>query len=316
MKKISFIIPCYGSEKTISKVIEEIIDKVAEKKTEYKYEIICVNDCSKDKVLDVLKSIAEKNKQLKVISFTKNMNRPSAVMAGLRHSLGDYVVIMDDDGQCPMDELWRLISPLEEGIDVAMAKYPERKQSLFKDFGTFMNKLMTSFFLDRPKNLEFTNFMALQKIIVQEIIRYKNPYPYMTGLLLRSTNSFKNVEMEERNRFSGRTTFSFKKMLDLWLNGVTAFSIKPLRIATFIGFISAAGGFIYGLTLIIMKICGANFDAGYSSIVALLLFIGGIIMLMLGIVGEYVGRIYISINESPQYVIKEKVNFEKDNNNH
>ena len=128
---------------------------------------------------------------------------------------------------------------------------------------------------------------------------------------MRSTQNFTNVEMEERERMSGSTTFSFKKMLDLWLNGVTAFSIKPLRISTFVGVICAIVGFIYGLVLIIEKLIGMDITVGYSSIVAILLFIGGVIMIMLGIIGEYIGRIYISINNSPQYIIKEKINFDE-----
>jgi len=310
MKKISFVIPCYGSEKTIEKVIDEIIEVVGQRKS-YNYEIVCVNDHSKDHVLDVLRKIASKNKNVKVIDFAKNMNRPSAVMAGLKYSDGDYRIILDDDGQCPMQNLWRLIEPLEKGSDVSMAKYPERKQGLFKNFGTAMNKAMTRFFLERPKDLEFTNFMALKSFIAEEIIKYDNPYPYLTGLLLRSTQNFANVEMEERERMSGSTTFSFKKMLDLWLNGVTAFSIKPLRISTFVGVICAIVGFIYGLVLIIEKLIGMDITVGYSSIVAILLFIGGVIMIMLGIIGEYIGRIYISINNSPQYIIKEKINFDE-----
>lgn len=310
MKKISFIIPCYGSEKTIEKVIHEITTVVKEK-SNYTYEILCVNDCSKDNVLEVLRKLAAEDKHIKVISFTKNMNRPSAVMAGLKYSTGDYRVILDDDGQCPMRNLWGLIKPLEDGADVSMAKYPERKQNLFKNFGTAMNKAMTRFFLNRPKDLEFTNFMAMQSFIAEEIIKYDNPYPYLTGLLLRSTSNFVNVPMDERERISGTTTFSFKKMLDLWLNGITAFSIKPLRISTFVGVLCAIIGFIYGLVLIIEKLIGVNIAVGYSSIVAILLFIGGVIMIMLGIIGEYIGRIYISINNSPQYIIKEMINFDE-----
>ena len=133
MKKISFIIPCYGSEKTIEKVIDEIISIVKTKK-DYGYEIICINDHSKDNVMSILRKIAQNNKQVKVLSFSKNMNRPSAVMAGLRYASGDYLVILDDDGQCPMQNLWQLLKQLDNGYDISMAKYPERKQNIFKNF--------------------------------------------------------------------------------------------------------------------------------------------------------------------------------------
>lgn len=307
-KKLSFIIPCYGSEKTVEPVINEIQEVVSKNKN-YDYEIIAVNDHSPDNVWNILKKIAEKNKKVKLINLAKNMNRPGALMAGMSKATGDYIILMDDDGQCPMKNLWKLIRPLEEGHDVSIAKYPSYKQTKFKSFGTMVNRKMTEVVMEKPKDLSFTNFSALKKYIVEEITKYNNPYPYLTGLLLRTTSDIVNVEMEERERITGSTTFTLKKMLNLWINGFTAFSIKPLRISTFIGFLTATIGFIFGLYIIISKLfIHSNIVPGYSSIMAILLFVAGIIMLMLGLIGEYIGRIYISINNSPQYVIKETVN--------
>ena len=307
-KKLSFIIPCYGSEKTVGIVINEI-DKIVKQNSKYDYEIIAVNDHSPDKVWEVLKDIAKSNFRVKLINLAKNMNRPGALMAGLSKTTGDYIILMDDDGQCPMENLWKLIEPLEEGHDVSIAKYPIYKQSKFKSFGTIVNRLMTEIVMEKPKDLSFTNFSAMKRYIVDEIIKYKNPYPYMTGLLLRTTSDIVNVEMEERERITGSTNFTFKKMLNLWINGFTAFSIKPLRISTIIGIITATIGFLYGVYVIIHKlIIHSAVAQGYSSLMAVILFIGGIIMMMLGMIGEYIGRIYISINNSPQYVIKETFN--------
>lgn len=170
---------------------------------------------------------------------------------------------------------------------------------------------MTEVIIEKPKDLMFTNFAILKRFVVDEIIKYKNPYPYMTGLMLRTTSDIINVEMEERNRLSGSTTFTFKKMFSLWINGFTAFSIKPLRMSTFLGFISSIVGLIFCIVIILQKIFNPAISQGYSSIMAVILFIGGIIMLMLGLLGEYIGRIYISINNSPQYVIKERINCHK-----
>ena len=311
MEKISFVIPCYGSENTIEAVIDEIIDIVSQK-SEYDYEIIAVNDCSPDNVLDKLYYLSKNNKKVKVINFAKNMNRPGAVMAGLNYAKGDYVVVMDDDGQCPMNNFWQLLKPLLDGHDVSIASYPERKQSIFKDFGTLVNKKMTQFILDRPKDMQFTNFMVMKSYIVKEITNYKNPYPYYTGLLLRTTSDIINIQMDERERFSGSTTFTFGKMLGMWLNGLTAFSIKPLRLSSLVGVICAIIGFIFGIVTIIRKLVVPDISVGWSSTVSIMLFIGGLIMLMLGMIGEYIGRIYISINNSPQYVIKETINIDED----
>ena len=313
-KKISFIIPCYGSEKTVGIVIDEIEKKVSEKK-EYNYEIIAVNDQSPDNVWNVLKEIAKTNNNVKIINLAKNMNRPGALMAGMSKVTGDYIVLMDDDGQCPMENLWDLIKPLEEGHDVSIAKYPQYKQSIFKSFGTIVNRKMTEIIIGKPKDLSFTNFSAMKRYIVEEIIKYKNPYPYMTGLLLRTTSDIVNVKMEERERISGSTNFTLRKMLNLWINGFTAFSVKPLRISTVIGFVTALIGFVYGIYIIIHKLfLHTEVMQGYSSTMSALLFVGGIIMMMLGIIGEYIGRIYISINNSPQYVIKEMLNIDEGEN--
>lgn len=307
-KKLSFIIPCYGSEKTVELVIDEI-DKVVSQNPRYDYEVVAVNDHSPDNVWQVLKNIAQNNPKVKLINLAKNMNRPGALMAGMSKTTGDYIILMDDDGQCPMESLWKLIEPLENGHDVSIAKYPTYKQSKFKSFGTIVNRKMTEIVMEKPKDLSFTNFSALKRYIVEEITKYKNPYPYLTGLLLRTTSDIVNVEMEERERITGSTNFTFKKMLNLWINGFTAFSIKPLRISTIVGIITAALGFIYGIYIIIHKlVVHTTVLQGYSSLMAVMLFIGGIIMIMLGMIGEYIGRIYISINNSPQYVIKETVN--------
>lgn len=312
MSKISFIIPCYGSEKTIESVVTEIKETVAKNK-KYTYEIIAVNDCSPDGVWDVLKKIASSDKRIIALNLAKNMNRPGALMAGLSRCSGDYVVLMDDDGQCPMNRLWDLVKELESGHDVAIAKYSEYKQKKIKSIGTFLNRKMSEIIIDKPKDLAFTNFTVIKKYIADEILKYKNPFPYMTGLILRTTRDIVNVEMEERTRLSGQSNFTFKKMFSLWINGFTAFSIKPLRISIVLGCIATICGLFYGLALICMACLGLEvFD--YSFLIPILLFIGGVIMLMLGIIGEYVGRIYISINNSPQYVIKEAINFSRNKN--
>ena len=312
-KKISFVIPCYGSEKTVGIVIDEIIDVVG-KNPKYDYEIVAVNDKSPDNVWNVLQEIAKSNDKIKLINLAKNMNRPGALMAGLSIVTGDYIILMDDDGQCPMENLWDLIKPLEEGHDVSIAKYPSYKQTKFKGLGTIINRKMTEIVMEKPKDLSFTNFSALKKYIVDEIIKYKNPYPYMTGLLLRTTSDIVNVQMEERERITGKTNFTFKKMLNLWINGFTAFSVKPLRISTILGILTAIAGILYAIVIIVHKLFIHSYVIpGYSSIMSVILFIGGIIMMMLGMIGEYIGRIYISINNSPQYVIKEMVNVKKEN---
>jgi len=312
MKKISFCIPCYNSSKTIEQVITEIEDIVLQRESDFCYEVITAIDGSPDNVYDVLQKISTKNKCVKVIDLAKNFGQANARMAAFSYATGDYVVCLDDDGQCPMDCLWKLIEPLEfEKADVSIAKYPKKKQSTFKNIGSAFNKAMTHFMLDVDKDFEMSNFFVMKKYVVERILNYTNPYPYMSGLLSQTTNKFAFVKMEERERYCGKTGYNFKKLLSLFVNGFTNFSVKPLRMANLLGFICALIGLIYGIIVVIQKLCGMNIQMGYASIITILLFVGGMIMILLGIIGEYVGRIYISLNNAPQYVIKNKINIDE-----
>ncbi|MDR1603974.1 MAG: glycosyltransferase [Gracilibacteraceae bacterium] len=305
MPKLSFVIPCYGSELTIERVIAEI-GLVATQKPEYDYEIICVNDSSPDNVLPLLRRLAASDPRLTVVDLSRNMGKHSAVMAGYSLATGDIIINLDDDGQSPMPHLWELLLPLSEGYDISMAKYPRKMQSRFKNFASRINAEMAHLLLGKPRSLAFENFSAVKRFVIDEVLKYQNPYPYLDGLYLRSTGKIANVVMEQRERSDGRGGFTFLKSLKLWLNGFTAFSVKPLRISTFLGAAVALAGFIYGLWIIIRKLfLVPEMSTGYPSIMSALLFIGGMIMMMLGMLGEYVGRIYISINKSPQYVIRE-----------
>ena len=310
-KLISFCIPCYRSEKTIGIVIDEIIEMMGKRSEEYDYEIINVIDGSPDNVYAVLKNIAKGNEKIKVINLAKNFGQAGARMATLRYAKGDFVVCMDDDAQCPMQELWNLFKPMEEGKDVSIARYPKKKQSAFKNLGSKFNNKMVHTLMDVPKEFEMSNFFIMRRYLVDEILEYKNPYPYLIGLINRATHNIGYVVMEERERAAGTTGYTFKKLISLWMNGFTAFSVIPLRISSFIGVICAFIGFVFGLVTIIRKLINPMVGAGWSSTIAIILFVGGLIMLMLGMIGEYLGRIYISLNKSPQYVVRETVNVDE-----
>ena len=169
---------------------------------------------------------------------------------------------------------------------------------------------MAQWLIDKPKGLRIMSYFACKRYVIEDVKKYDNPYPYISGLLLRTTKRIGNVEIHHRERIEGKSGYTMKKLLLLWLNGFTAFSVKPLRIATITGALTAVAGFIYGLYIIINKLVHPMTPLGYSSTMAVLLFLGGMIMLMLGLIGEYIGRIYISINNAPQYVIRKSVNTE------
>lgn len=309
MTLLSFVIPCYRSEKTIEKVIDEIIATVAQREG-YDYEVIAVNDSSPDNVYEVLKRIAAANKKVKVINFAKNMGKHAAVLAGYSVARGKYIVNLDDDYQCPTYALWSLLEPVErDECDYATAKYCFKQEAWYKRLGSNVNVWMGHVMLDKPMSLRLENFSVMKAFVAREVIGYKNPYPYLEGLILRVTRRILAVPMEERERGDDNATgFTLKKSMSLLMNGLTAFSVKPLRVASLCGTLFAIMGFILGIVMVVRKLVNPAVPTGYSSIVAILLFSSGLIMLMLGLIGEYLGRMYICLNGSPQYVIRETIN--------
>ena len=210
----------------------------------------------------------------------------------------------------------KLLDKLEEGYDAVYAKYEHKHHSAFRNLGSKVNELMARVMLEKPDNLYVSSYFAVKRFVVEDMIQYENSYPYVIGLVLRATGNITNVVVNHRDREEGVSGYTLKKLFGLWFNGFTAFSVKPLRIATCFGGFCAILGFLYGIYTIIKRLVNPNVPMGFSSTMAAIVFFGGMIMLMLGLIGEYIGRIYISLNNSPQYVIREKLNFVQGNMGH
>lgn len=311
--KISFVIPCYRSELTLEGVVKEIQDTMVEM-TKYSYEIILVNDCSPDNTYEVIRKLAKENDNIKGLCLAKNFGQHSALMAGLREATGDITVCLDDDGQTPANQVGRLLDAIENGADVVYARYAHKKHSIFRNLGSRLNDRMTRSMLGKPKDLYVSSYFAAKRYVVDEMCRYTNAYPYVIGLVLRTTKNIVNVDIEHRNREVGESGYTMGKLIGLWLNGFTSFSIKPLRFFTAVGAITACLGFLYGIYTIIKKlfIQPDGLVVGFSALMSVIVFMGGLILLVLGLVGEYIGRMFISINNSPQYVISERTDSKND----
>ena len=306
MEKLSFVIPCYGSETTIEIVVNEIRETLKQR-PEYDYEIILVNDCSPDRVWPRIRALALADSHITGIDLAKNFGQHAALMAGYRHCTGDLIISLDDDGQTPACELFTLVDKMKEGWDVVYASYAHKMHSGFRNFGTWMNERMTESLIGKPKGLRVTSYFIMRRFIADEILRYENAYPYIEGLIFRATRNIANVPVTHHERMVGESGYTFSKLLALWFNGFTAFSVKPLRIATFCGSACACIGFMYGIYVVIRKLVDSSIEMGWSSIIASIFFLGGLILIMLGMIGEYIGRIYISINNAPQYTIRQVV---------
>ena len=301
MKKVSFVIPCYRSALTIRAVSDEIDSAMAEL-PEYEHEIILVNDCSPDNTFEVISELALQRGHITAVDLARNFGQHAALMAGMRRSSGDVVVCLDDDGQTPACEVGRLLEKLEEGFDVVYASYDSKQHSGFRNFGSRVNALMTEIMLGKPRELSLTSYFAAKRFIIDEMLRYENCFPYVMGLVLRSTKNICNVPVTHRKREEGRSGYTMGKLLSLWMNGFTSFSIKPLRMATYLGAFTAFLGFVYAVIIVIRHFTEGMAPLGWSSTTALLLLLGGIILVVLGLIGEYVGRIFMCVNASPQYV--------------
>lgn len=306
---ISFVIPCYCSGNNIRKVIQEIddiMDSMA-----LTYEIIMVNDGSPDNTFEILEDIVKSHQNAMAIDLARNSGQHAAIMAGFNFAKGDLIATCEDDGQSDISIVPQLISKVKEGFDVAAPRYLDRgKRSLFRRFGTKCNSLISNWMIPRPKGLFVPIFFVAKRFVIKEIINYNQPYPYIEGLVLRSTFSIALIDARQNERVEGKSGYTFGKMISLWLNGFTSFSIKPLRLSLFIGLIVAFFGFIMGVYIVINKLVHPEVLLGWSSIIAVILFMFGLLFIILGMIGEYVGRIYLCINKTPQYVVRKVIGFE------
>ena len=306
MKLVSFVIPCYRSEHTIAAVTEEISAAMA-KLDGYDYELVLVNDCSPDGTFAVLRELADGDARITAVDLARNFGQHAALMCGMRHTAGDYVVCLDDDGQTPADEVGKLLAKLEEGYDVVYASYEVKQESGFRQFGSDVNRRMTELMLGKPRELELTSYFAARRFLIDEMLRYEHCYPYVMGLVLRSTKKICNVPVTHRARAVGSSGYTLGKLLGLWMNGFTSFSIKPLRISIWAGAVLALLGFLYALVAVVRYFTVHLAPLGWTTTTVLLLIVGGFILIMLGMVGEYVGRVFMCVNATPQYVEREVV---------
>ena len=301
---ISFVIPCYRSVDTLPHVVADIQELVSSRDG-YEAEIILVNDCSPDDTFKCIRELTETYDNVIGIDIAKNRGQQNAMMAGFHYTSGELIIGCDDDGQTPVETAFQMIDLLEEeDYDVVCAKYRDRgHRSLFRRLGTWADRKMVKVFLEKPDEFNTAIYFVARRFVIEEIMQYSNPYPYWTGLLLRTTHNIGNVETVQKDRLAGTSNYNFRKLISLWINGLTSCSVKPLRFAALLGALMALAGFVIIIILVILKLV-SGFSMGWTSIIATNILVGGVIMLMLGMIGEYIGRIYLSMNKEPQYVIR------------
>lgn len=300
---LSIVVPVYNGEKTIGRLVDGLVKELGNL---YKLEVVLVNDSSPDNSETVCISLFERYKGIvKFYSLSKNVGEHSAVMAGLSKTTGDYVVIMDDDFQNPISEVIKLIDKFKEGdYDVVYSYYKEKKHSFLRNIGSRFNDRVANFMLKKPKDLYLSSFKALNRFLVDEILKYEGPFPYIDGLILQVTNKIGRVMVEHHPRIEGRSGYTLKKLLSLWLNMFTSFSILPLRFAILIGLIFSLFGLFLGVYIFFEKLANPELPIGYASLAVIVSIFAGVQLIMIGMVGEYLGRVFLTLNKKPQYTIK------------
>lgn len=302
---LSVVIPVYNSESTLEPLVNTLL-KVA---GQFEPEIVLVNDGSKDNSEFICASLAAKYSCVKFISLRKNRGEHNAVICGLNYCTGDFVAIIDDDFQNPPSEIISLLNAaIEYNYDVVYAKYEKKRHSFFRNIGSALNDWSCTHLLGKPKGLYLCSFKLLKKEIVEEIISYKGPFPYIDALILRCTDNIGTQTVLHADRKEGKSNYTLKKLISLYLNIFINFSNKPLRIVTISGIVIAALSVIFALVVLYEKIFLHNISPGWAFLSLLMLFSIGVTFFVIGLLGEYIGKILMALNNTPQYTVKKEFN--------
>lgn len=307
--RISIVIPCYYSEKTIEKVVELTVEEFRARKG-YECEFVLVNDGSTDGTYEQIQKLGKKYSFVKGINLLRNFGQHNALMAGLHYTSGDYVLGMDDDMQTHPSQIFKLIEKMEEGFDVVYGRYGKKKNNAAKNLSSKLNEVSSRILLGRPKHIVSSNFWIITKQVAEEVIKYDSFNPYIDGIFYRVTHNIGNVEVEHHKREVGTSNYTFQKLLRLWL-AYWNYSVIPLRISSMIGAAMAGVGFLASFITVIRKLLDPSMLMGWASTICIMTIFFGLVLLSLGIIGEYLGKIILTINHTPQFIVREMVNVEK-----
>ena len=304
---VSVIIPCYNSEKTIRTVVELVMEVFRAELPEYSCEFVLVNDNSADGTMEEIRKLGQDYPEVHGISLMRNFGQHNALMCAMNYVSGDYILGMDDDMQTHPSQIPAIIHKIEEGYDLVYGIYRKSTNTSVKNFTSWLNRVTSRVLLSRPKEIRSSNFWIITRAVCDEVVKYTSFNPYVDGIFYRVTHNIGNVEIEHHKREYGESGYTFKKLLRLWL-AYFNFSVIPLRIASVIGSVTACIGFAAGFITIIRKLLDPTMTVGWASIVSIMLLFFGLILLVLGIIGEYIGNLVLTLNHSPQFVVREKVN--------
>ncbi|MBQ9281276.1 MAG: glycosyltransferase family 2 protein [Treponema sp.] len=302
-KEISIVIPVYNSCECVAELSRQIADALGS--AGISYEQIMVNDCSRDSSWDEIKKEAEKNPNLLGINLRKNGGQDSAILTGLNYAGGKWIVIMDDDLQHSPYDIPKLYEEAKKGFDVVYANFEAKKQKLWKNLGSWFNGKISEIALDKPKGIYLSPFKIVSGDVVKEMVKFENLFPYIDGLIFQVTRNITQIDIEHHKRELGKSNYNLVKSIKVFLRMLFGFSTMPLNLASYTGFFSAAVGLVLAIVYAVQYFTGKADVTGWTTLVILLLILGGLILVSLGIIGKYLGQMYLTVNRQPKFIVKE-----------
>lgn len=299
MKEISIVVPVYNSEACVHKLTEQIADALRG----YSYEQIMVNDQSRDHSWQKIVEVVQEGFPVVGVNLRKNSGQDNALFAGLEQASGKYIVIMDDDLQHSPYDIPKLYEEIRKGYDVCYADFTKKKQKTWKNLGSWLNGKLAEIVIEKPKGLYLSPFKIMTHDVAAMVVRSTTLYPYIDGLIFQVTRNITQIPIEHHKRDSGHSNYTLMRSIKVFNKLLFGFSVIPLRLSSFLGTMSACAGFVLAIFYLVRYLLGYKDVKGWTSLALLVLILGGLILMALGIMGEYVGRMYLTVNRSPRFSI-------------
>jgi undecaprenyl-phosphate 4-deoxy-4-formamido-L-arabinose transferase len=304
MPALSIVVPVYNGAATVG----ELVHALRGLAIEGGLEILLVVDCSPDKSLEVCRQLAgEPGAPVTVLSLSRNFGEHNAVMAGLARARGAYAITMDDDLQNPPEEVTRLFEHARDGgYDAVYTYYEQKQHAAWRNWGSRFTNWCADRLIDKPRGLYLSSFRCLSAFVRERIVAsYEGPYPYVDGLVFQVTQNVGRLQVQHLPRVEGRSNYTFRRLVRLWLSMFLNFSVMPLRLATLFGLAFSALGALGAVIVILEAVVSNRSPQGYASLMVAVLVLAGVQLVVVGLIGEYLGRMFLAVNRKPQYLVRE-----------
>lgn len=301
--QISIVVPVYNSANCLPELARRVQQDVGPHFE--RYELVLVNDDSPDTSWNAIVQLAREYRFIKGVNLRRNVGQDNAIMAGLHHASGEVIVIMDDDLQHDPSDIYALNQEIRKGADVVYAHFEKKEQAPWKNLGSWFADRVAVIVLGKPRHIYMSPFKAMRREITSEIIKYDGPYSYVDGLIFTVTSNITQIAATHHARFLGESNYNLWKSILVWLKLATSFSIIPLRLATITGGIMSLVSFLLAFFFVLQSLIFQKLPEGWASLIVSVTFLGGIQLVGIGAVGEYIGRMFITQNKRPQFIVKE-----------